>query len=220
MPNVRVGTRRRLAQVALIVTAGALTGFPLRSSAAAALSEAALIQRLQKGGLVLVMRHASAPMEPPDAAHAESDNPGHERQLDQAGKTGARAFGAALRSLHIQIGEVISSPTYRALETVRYAGLPAPKTAPELGDEGASMQAVAQGSANWLKLRVAEAPAPDMNRLFVTHMPNVLQAFGDEATGLGAGDMLVWAPHRNGPPELLGRIRFDAWPALAAHPEP
>ena len=94
----------------------------------------ALVKALQKGGYVLVMRHASSPREVPDKQAANPDNSKPERQLDAVGRNTAIAMGKALRDLRIPIGNVLSSPTYRALETVRLAQFGAPQTFDELGD--------------------------------------------------------------------------------------
>src|SRR5690348_17151496 len=98
-----------------------------------ALSGEALVRALQRGGYILVVRHASSPREAPDAATANADNVNRERQLDQNGRATATAMGAALRALHIPIGEVLTSPTYRAWETARLAELPDPHPQTELG---------------------------------------------------------------------------------------
>jgi phosphohistidine phosphatase SixA len=90
----------------------------------------------KKGGYVLVMRHASSPREVPDKQAANADNSKPERQLDEVGRNTAIAMGKALRDLRIPIGNVLSSPTYRALETVRLAQFGAPQTFAELGDNG------------------------------------------------------------------------------------
>src|ERR1039457_3284734 len=82
------------------------------------LSGDALVKALRQGGYVIVMRHASSPREVPDKQTANPDNLKPERQLDEIGRTTAAAMGKALRDLKIPIGEVYSSPTYRALETV------------------------------------------------------------------------------------------------------
>ena len=93
-----------------------------------------LVRILQKGGYILVMRHASSPREAPDKQTANPDNSKPERQLDEVGRNTAIAMGKALRDLRIPIGNVLSSPTYRALETVRLAQFGAPQTFVELGD--------------------------------------------------------------------------------------
>src|SRR6186713_409470 len=109
----------------LCLTAAALASTPLLSQS---LPAQALLTRLQKGGYVIVMRHASSPRQVPDKQAANPDNVKLERQLDEAGRAGARAMGAALRSLRIPVGEVLSSPTYRAMETARLAQLPNVRT--------------------------------------------------------------------------------------------
>jgi hypothetical protein len=73
-----------------------------------------LIAALRSGGYVILMRHASSPRNTPEAAQADVENVQRERQLDDEGRASARAMGEALRRLHIPIGEVLSSPTYRA----------------------------------------------------------------------------------------------------------
>jgi len=49
-------------------------------------------------------------------------------------------MGKALRDLRIPIGNVLSSPTYHALETVRLAQFGVPHTFVELEDNGQNMQ--------------------------------------------------------------------------------
>ena len=105
------------------------------------LSGPALAQALRHGGYVVVMRHAHAPEAPPAAQDDEAGNTKSERQLDAAGQKAAREMGAGLRALHLPIGAVWSSPTYRARQTARLAGLRDAKIATELGDNGRSMSA-------------------------------------------------------------------------------
>src|SRR4051812_10311948 len=93
-----------------------------------------LVKALRQGGFTIVMRHTSSPRDVPAKADANPDNTKPERQLDAEGRTTATAMGKALRELKIPIGSVLSSPTYRALETVKYAQFPGPKAVPELGD--------------------------------------------------------------------------------------
>ena len=67
-------------------------------------------------------------------------------------------MGKAIRDLKIPLGDVLTSPTYRALETVRLAQFRNPRTVVELGDAGQSMQGVSEAQAEWLRKKVAEAP--------------------------------------------------------------
>jgi phosphohistidine phosphatase SixA len=182
-----------------------------------ALSGKALVAALRTGGYVLVMRHASSPRTPPAPAQADADNVERERQLDDQGRASARAMGEATRRLHIPIGQVLSSPTYRALETIRLARLGQPKTYAQLGDGGQSMQADPTGTrAAWLRAKVTESPTPGTNTIIVTHFPNVNEAFAKDATGLADGEALVFRPNVHGGAALIGRIKIEDWPQLDA----
>src|SRR5580692_8692142 len=157
----------------------------------------ALVKALQKGGYVIVMRHASSPREAPDKQTANPDNRKPERQLDEGGRNTAIAMGKALRDLRIPIGNVLSSPTYRALETVRLAQFGTPLTFAELGDNGQSMQGGTPAQAAWLQKQVARFP-PATNTIIVTHLPNIAGAFPQVASGLADGEALIFGPDSNG----------------------
>ena len=87
------------------------------------MAPASLVALLRQGGYVILMRHANSPGALPDAASADPENTGHERQLDAAGLADATAFGAGLRRARVRIGAVFISPTFRARETLRAAGI-------------------------------------------------------------------------------------------------
>jgi len=173
-----------------------------------------LIAALQRGGLTIAMRHTSSPASAPSRAEADPGNTGLERQLDAAGRRSAADLGAAWRALRIPIGEVWSSPTFRARETVRLAGLPEPRLARELGDGGRSMQAAGPEQSAWLKAKVAEPTPAGSNRLVVTHAPNLTAAFGAEAEGLKDGEAMIFRPTAGGQARMLGRIAIEEWPKL------
>jgi len=68
----------------------------------------------------------------------------------------SQKMGEALRRAHTRIGNVWSSPTYRALQTIKLARLGSPSTFEELGDGGQSMRVDKSGArANWLKAEVS-----------------------------------------------------------------
>jgi phosphohistidine phosphatase SixA len=198
-------TRLIVAALAMMAAAGA-------ASSAQGPTDAQLIEALRAGGLVIVMRHASSPREQPDAATANADNTSRERQLDRTGKDTATAMGAALRALKITVGAVLTSPTYRARETVKYIGLSNPTAVPELGDGGQSMAGASEAQAAWLRSRAATRPAAGTNTLIVTHSPNLSSAF--PAWGAVAdGESVVVRP--NGTSfEIVGRIPIERWPLL------
>jgi phosphohistidine phosphatase SixA len=173
----------------------------------------ALVNALQKGGYVLVMRHASSPREVPDRNTANTDNSKPERQLDETGRKSAVAMGKALRDLRIPIGNVLSSPTYRALETVRLAQFGTPHTFAELGDNGQGMQGSTPAQSAWLRKQVARFPT-GTNTIVVTHLPNIAGAFPQLASGLGDGEALIFGPDGKGQAILVARVKIEEWPAM------
>ena len=191
------------------VTATMMSSGYLKSQS---LSNSELVRALEKGGYVLMMRHASSPREVPDAKTANADNTKPERQLDETGRTTATKMGKAMRDLKIPIGDVLSSPTYRALETVRLAMWPNVMPIPELGDGGQSMQGVAEAQGSWLQKKVTEVPR-SANTILVTHMPNLTRAF-PQISGVADGETLVFRPDGKGNAPLIGRIKIEEWPGL------
>ena len=173
-----------------------------------------LLHALRRGGYVIVMRHASSPMETPTKQTADPDNTNLERQLDETGRTSAAAMGKALRDLKIPIGEVLSSRAYRALETARLAQFGSPRVAPELGDNGRSMQQSTDAQTVWLRKRVTQFPPPGSNTMLVTHLPNIERAFPEYSAGLADGEALIFGPNGNGGAALVARVKIDQWPTL------
>jgi phosphohistidine phosphatase SixA len=183
---------------------------------AAELAGKALVDALRQGGYVLVLRHANSPNTPPDRASADSENVALERQLDAAGRDSALAMGKALRTLGLPLGDILSSPTYRARETVRLAGFGAPKIFNELDESAQGMAAnVEKARADFLRQKVTERPAAGKDTVVVTHAPNIIGAFGKEAEGVAAGETLVFRPGTNGA-ILVARVKIEDWSKLGA----
>ncbi len=180
------------------------------------LSGDALVKALRQGGYVIVMRHASSPREVPDKEHANPDNTKPERQLDETGRTTSAVMGKALRDLKIPIGEIYSSPTYRALETLRMAQLPNAKSTPELGDNGQSMGVTNDAQAAWLQRIVTQFPS-GTNTLVVTHFPNLTRAFPKDAAGVEDGEALIFGPDGKGGAKVVTRVKIEDWPKLLTH---
>jgi phosphohistidine phosphatase SixA len=133
--------------------------------------------------------------------------------MDEAGRTSAATMGKALRDLKIPVGEVFTSPTYRALETIRLEQWLNPKSVPELGDNGRSMQGGTEAQAVWLQKRVTQFPKGS-NTVIVTHLPNLVGAFPNLATGADDGESLIFGPDGKGGAALVARVKIEAWPAM------
>jgi phosphohistidine phosphatase SixA len=188
--------------------------FVLAASPALADLKPDLVEQLRQGGFVLLMRHASSPQKPPGKSMADSQNMGLERQLDEQGRETAEAMGHAFKALRIPVATVLSSPTYRALETVRLARFGTPRTVAQLGDQGHSMARLnGPGPAAWLQAAVEQMPVAGKNTIIITHMPNIAAAFPDKASGLQDGETLVFKPDGNGHVQLVAKVLIEDWPA-------
>jgi len=173
------------------------------------LSGPALVKALQAGGHVIVMRHGSSPGEIPKVPNADNVPP--ERQLDEVGRATTTAMGEALRRLKIPIGEVVTSPAYRARETARLVRFSNPGVAPELAEGPQSMPStVTPAQAEWLQKRVKEFPR-GTNTVLVTHLPNITTAFPTETPTLAQGEALVFGPDGKGGARVIGRIKIEEW---------
>ena len=71
-------------------------------------------------GAVIVVRHSYAPggFDPPDA---RLDDCSTQRNLDERGRAQAARIGEAFRTRGVPVGEVLSSPRCRCLDTARLA---------------------------------------------------------------------------------------------------
>jgi phosphohistidine phosphatase SixA len=198
-----------LSMLALLAGALSVAG----TAHAQTLTGDALVNALRHGGYVIVWRHTSSPREAPDKQTANADNVNQERQLDQTGRTTAIAMGKALRELKIPVGEVLTSPTYRAMETIRLSQLANARPQVDLGDGGQSMQGVAQSQAAWLRTKVTQLPS-GTNTILVTHLPNMAGAFPQSTAGLADGESLVFGPDGKGGSALVARVKIEDWPTL------
>lgn len=201
----------RRSHAAFTVVASALAAM---TGQAQTLTGEALVKALERGGCVIVMRHANSPREAPDAQTANPDNVNRERQLDAEGRTTAISMGKAIRKLKIPIGAVYASPTYRALETVRLAQLGKAIPVPELGDGGRGMQVSTEAQAEWLRKKATEFPT-GTDTVLVTHFPNINRAFPQWSAGLADGEALILAPDGKGGAALAARVKIEQWPELA-----
>lgn len=202
---------RRCAIVAAVVIA-ACSG-----ASAQSLSGNELVAALQKGGYVLIMRHATSPLTRPDESVAAPGNTRLERQLNENGHKTARAMGEALKALRVPIGSLLSSPTFRTLETMRDLGVGMPNTFNLLGDgsQGYEVSSFEDG-ARFMRVRAAEIPPTGTNTLIITHLPNVQAAFGAvNAGGFEEGETIVFRPDGASGTQVA-RIKIEEWPRLAA----
>ncbi len=143
--------------------------------AAHAPSARELIERVREGGYVIYFRHALTDHAQIDKDREKLDNCATQRNLSKEGREQAREIGSAMERLGVPVGEVLSSPYCRALDTANLAfGRSEVRKELRFG-MGADTKETA-----WLasKLRdlLSKPPEAGSNRILVSHSSNLKEA--------------------------------------------
>ncbi len=169
---------------------------------AAARADAAVAERLRRGGVVAAFRHANAPgtYDPPGFKLGEC---GTQRNLDDTGREQARRLGAWFREQRLTPAAVRSSPWCRCLDTARlafgqaepWAPLGSPRAVPDEAGPLATLRAA---------LRAALARVePGRFEVWVSHQFTLSALAGG---GTASGEGLVLGARADGSVELLARL--------------
>ena len=165
-----------------------------------------LMSALQKGGYTIMLRHART-----DRSFNEQREPvpterSQQRNLNDAGVHDAKLMGVVFSKYRIPLGEIISSPMYRCLETAEMAaGKPTQVT---------MALRVIPPTPEQAKL-VATPPRAGTNRLIVTHHFVIeLHVPGIKPGDIGESEAAVVRHTADGKVELVGKILLDDWMAL------
>jgi hypothetical protein len=169
----------------------------------------ALVAALRGGGYVLYLRHTSTDFGENDERMTDYADCKSQRNLTDAGRTEARAIGAALRELQIPIGEVLASPFCRTMETGRLVFGNATATPAVRGGP-----ARPENPDRYAELRkLLSTPVAGRTNTAISSHGNPF--FG--VTGgpyLAEGEMAVVEPQGNGKFRIVARIPKDGWAAL------
>ena len=168
--------------------AGALS---LASAMAAA--EEALWQLLQRGGQVVLVRHALTDPGVGDPQDMVLEDCASQRNLSAEGRREAVRLGEVLRDRRVPVAGVLSSPWCRCLETARLALAKPVRVEPALGNLfGRPERREAQVAA----LRRIVQQVPRGGNLFLfTHGSTTLALTG---VSPGTGEMVVLTPQPDG----------------------
>lgn len=170
-----------------------------------------LVEALQKGGYILVFRHAITDRSQSDTVPQVLEDCTKQRNLNEQGKTQAREIGSAIAKLKIAIGVVLSSPYCRTRETAILAFGRAEVT-PKLDnafintDRRPELQAA-------LRQLAGEPPAAGTNTVLVTHGENMTQALG---VSVAEGEAAIVMPDGTGGFAVVGRVSSAQWGEFAA----
>jgi phosphohistidine phosphatase SixA len=166
-------------------------------------NEAPAWAALRGGGVVALMRHASAPGGTGDPPGFRLDDCTTQRNLDAQGRADARAVGAKLRAERVRFARVLSSPWCRCVDTARLLDAGAVQTEATfsnvvvLADQREALSAGAR--------RLIEGWAGPGSLLVVTHGANIRELTGIQPA---EGEIVVVRGGRqsDGPLRALGRV--------------
>lgn len=184
------------------------------------LADADLADALRSGGYVIVFRHGATYMDQADTDPLNADKPGNEakqRQLNDKGKALAREIGDSFRKLGIPVGTVATSKLYRAQETARLMNVGEVTTSWDI-TEGNQIISPNENNKRTAALRklASTPPAPGKNNVYVTHKPNVVDAFGKDWFDVKEGEASVFKPDGKGGYQAVARLQAEQWAVLAS----
>jgi phosphohistidine phosphatase SixA len=177
------------------------------SQAQSTAPDRSVVEKLQKGGYVLFLRHFQTNPDQGDTDPYHPENISAQRQLTDTGRAQATAVGQAFRALGIPIGTVVCSPFQRARESAELIAAGEPTTNMDVSESRwVKTPEEKQRRAEALRRLLSTQPAPGKNNLIVSHSPNLQDAAGDGVTDVGEGEVLVFQPTGDGQFRLIARI--------------
>ena len=199
---------------ALVASVSLLAALAIAVPAARA-DDKDLAQTLRAGGLVLVVRHGATDPDKADTDPLNFDNIAAQRNLNDKGKSLAKAFGDAVRQAGVPIGKVYTSKYNRAYETAVIAGFRDIEKTTDLTEGGLIVSPNENNRrAAAFRQMLAVAPKDHTNTILITHQPNIVAAFGKDWFDVKEGETSIFRPVDGGY-KLVARIQMDEWPRIA-----
>jgi len=174
----------------------------------------ALGQVLQQGGYTILLRHMSTMPFNPDSAVFDIDDCSTQRNLSESGKRQAKMLGESFQKLGIGVGEVLSSPYGRCMDTGQLAfGEVLSSDVLRVGD---SRPGIGRDDPGIAIRKLLDTPPPaGKNNVLIAHSITLLYAYG--LTGKPEGVAHVFRPSGLGlgQPQYIGLMKPDDWPVHA-----
>ena len=171
---------------------------------AVASANEALWSLLERGGQVVLMRHALTTPGTGDPPGMRLDDCSTQRNLSEAGRAHARNIGAAFRSRGIVVERVLTSPWCRCIETARLAFGNAGEVSQPLSNLFGRHENQASQLSN-LQPLVATWRGKG-NLVLISHGSTILALTGVSAA---SGEMVVATPQADGKFTVIGRLVAD-----------
>jgi phosphohistidine phosphatase SixA len=174
------------------------------------LSGLQLREALRQGGYTIYFRHTIT-----DRSQQDLDDPEKlstcalQRNLNPEGRAQARAIGVAFKNADIPVGEVLSSPFCRCLETGRLAFGRVERRDEIRGFIGFAESRWGQLLEN-VRGILATSPRQATNRVLIGHNGHPLYLAGIE---LEEGDAAIWQASLGQAVFVAGPVKLEQWQA-------
>lgn len=201
-------SRRKVTTLVALLGLSAMLGI----GQPAAADDKDIAQALRAGGLVIVVRHGATFPDQADTDPLNFDNIAAQRNLNDKGKALAKAFGDALRRLHVPVGKVYTSKYNRAYETAVIAGFADIEKTADI-TEGGLVVSPNENSRRIEAFRkmLGTVPQPGTNTVLVTHKPNIVDALGKDWFDVKEGEASIFRPDGSGKAVLVARVQAIEW---------
>ena len=212
---------RLLAAAGLAMLATTATVVPNHSEAQTAqpgltVDAKELATALRTGGHVILVRHGATFTDQADTDPFHLADVSKQRNLNDKGKQLAKAFGDAIRSAGVPVGEVYTSEFNRGYETAVLAGFKDIEKTKDLSEGGLVVTPDENNRrAKALRELLAKAPGSGKNDILITHKPNIVDALGKDWFEVKEGEASVFRPEA-GKYRLVARVQMEDWPKIAA----
>ncbi|HSE94989.1 MAG TPA: histidine phosphatase family protein [Methylomirabilota bacterium] len=160
----------------------------------------ALWTLLREGGHVVLLRHSPTDPGVGDPPGFRLDDCATQRNLSEAGRAQARRLGAAFRARAVPVGEVLSSPWCRCLETGRLAfsrAEPWPALDSQFQDKSRAAE-----QARAVRERAGRRPVSG-NLVMISHGTNIVAWTGVYPA---QGEMVILTPRGDGGFTVAGKL--------------
>lgn len=184
----------------LILSLTLLSAIP---TSAVAVDQSDVIDRLNAGGHILVIRHALAPGNG-DPSNFKIGDCATQRNLDDTGRDQARSIGLWLRNNGVTSTRIYSSQWCRCLETARLLNL---GPVQELAALNSFYERTQDRGPNLKALNdfISQQPVKGELIILVTHFVTIA---GIAGTGVSSGEGALLALHEDAPYTVVGRLDF------------
>jgi phosphohistidine phosphatase SixA len=175
-----------------------------------------LMEALPSGGYTILFRHTQTVKETPDPNFLDLDDCSTQRILSDEGRRQAERIGRSFEKLGIQVGEVISSPYCRCMDTGELAfgkGTVVTSDVLRVGDSTPGTGRDDPGIA--IRKLLDTPPEAGKNTVLIAHSVTLLYAFGLTSKPEGVAHVFRPSGLVLGRPEYVGMVKPDEWPAFA-----